>query len=101
MKIYNIMMVTVFATASLLSCNAQKGKAPAVKLKSQLDSVSYAIGISLGDNFKKDKLDSLNLDVMYSAIRSVMAGDSLLFDTRACQPIIQNYFGAKQKKEGE
>ncbi len=100
MKIKNILSVTLIATASLLSCNGQKGKS-SVKLKTQLDSVSYAIGISIGDNFKKEKLDSLNLDIMNAAIRQALAGDSLAFDQKNAQTCIQTYFGAKQKHEGE
>lgn len=72
-----------------------------MKLKSQVDSVSYAIGLSLGENFKKDKLDSINLDILNAAIHSVMKGDSLAFDSKQAQGIIQSYFGAKQKREGE
>lgn len=100
MKIKNILPITLLATASLLSCNGQKGKT-SVKLKNQIDSVSYAIGLSLGDNFKKDKLDSLNFDVMNAAIHSALNGDSLAFDAKLSQTIIQTYFGAKQKREGE
>jgi FKBP-type peptidyl-prolyl cis-trans isomerase FklB len=100
MKFKYILTVTVIVTTSLLSCNGQKGRS-AVKLKSQTDSVSYAIGMSLGENFKKDKLDSLNLDILNAAIHSVLAGDSMALDSRQSQMCIQNYFMAKQKKEGE
>lgn len=100
MKIKHILPVTLLATASLLSCNGQKGKST-VKLKNEVDSVSYAIGLSLGDNFKKDKLDSLDLEIMMKGIKAVLNGDSLAFDAKTSQATIQSYFGAKQKREGE
>jgi FKBP-type peptidyl-prolyl cis-trans isomerase len=99
MKIKHFLPVTLIATASLLSCNGQRGKS-SVKLKTDIDSVSYAIGLSLGDNFKKDKLDSINLDLVNAAIHAVMNGDSLAFDSHKAQSVIQTYFGAKQKREG-
>jgi FKBP-type peptidyl-prolyl cis-trans isomerase FklB len=89
-----------FSIAALLSCEGQKGNS-SVSLKTSNDSVAYSIGVSIGNNMKKDGLDSLNLDVLKQAISSAIKGDSLLIDAASCQGVIQNYLNNKQKVKGE
>ncbi|MCX6148454.1 MAG: FKBP-type peptidyl-prolyl cis-trans isomerase [Candidatus Kapabacteria bacterium] len=68
-----IILATI-AIFSLISCN----KSTEVKsLKSKNDSISYAIGMSIGQSFKAQKLDSIvNLDIVKSAINDALFLDS-------------------------
>ncbi len=92
-------LAAAFSIITLFSCEGQKGKS--VSMKTQADSVSYAIGISIGANMKKDGLDSLNLDVMKDAIRAAINGDSLTLNQTEAQAVIQSYLGEKQKQKAE
>ena len=92
-------LAAAFSIVTLFSCEGQKGKS--VSMKTQADSVSYAIGISIGANMKKDGLDSLNLDVMKDAIRAAINGDSLTLNQTEAQAVIQSYLGEKQKQKAE
>jgi FKBP-type peptidyl-prolyl cis-trans isomerase len=79
-----------------------KPKGKQVKLKTQMDSVSYSIGMSIGTSLKKDGLDSLlNTDILVAAMKSAMKGDSLPFDQMGAQKAIQSYFAAKAQEKGK
>ncbi len=68
-----IILATI-AIFSLISCN----KSTDVKsLKSKNDSISYAIGMNIGQTFKMQKLDStITLDVVKAAMNDAMFGDT-------------------------
>lgn len=91
-----LLLALSFSVATLFSCNGQKGQ-KTVNLKNVSDSVSYGIGISIGANMKKDGLDSLNLDILKSAMEAAMKGDSLLMTSAESQAVIQSYLGKRQE----
>ena len=90
----------LITTITFLSCNGQK-KNPDVKLASALDSVSYGIGVSIGQNLGKDGLENVNLDVMMKAMRSAIDKDSLTLSMEQSQMAIQSYITGIRKKKGE
>lgn len=100
MNIKSISLAVVITATTLMSCNGQKGKND-VKLSNAADSTSYAIGLSIGTNLKKDGLNELNLDIMKKGMADVMKGDSLPFDMNTAQTVIQSYLGDKQKRKAE
>ncbi len=100
MKYKSLLLAACLSFATLISCNGQKGKTN-VTLKSQADSVAYGIGVSIGQNMKKDGLDSLNLDILMAAMRTAMKGDSTSLNAQQAQGVIQAYLGAKQKEKAD
>ena len=100
MNLKSLSLAVVLSAATLMSCNGQKGKND-VKLANAADSTSYAIGLSIGTNLKKDGLTELNLDIMKKGMADVMKGDSLPFDMNTAQTVIQSYLGDKQKRKAE
>jgi FKBP-type peptidyl-prolyl cis-trans isomerase FklB len=84
-----------FIAATLLvsaSCNGQKkGDKANVNMKTQVDSVSYGIGVAIGENLKRDKLDSINVDIMAKGIRDVLRGDSTAITQEQANQIISTY----------
>jgi FKBP-type peptidyl-prolyl cis-trans isomerase FklB len=95
-----IALAICFCTVALLSCEGQKRKSN-VNLKTTADSVAYSIGVSIGNNMKKDQLDSLDLDIMKAGMAAVLKGDSVLLDNTQCQTVIQNYMTSQQKSKGD
>lgn len=92
-------LAAAFIIVTLFSCEGQKGKS--VALTTTADSVSYAIGMTIGANMKKDGLDSLNLDILKEAIRTAIKGDSSLINQQLSQTVIQSYLTSKQKIKSE
>lgn len=73
-----------------------------VVLKNQSDSISYAIGSSIGGSLKKDGLDaSLNLDILKAAMEAAVKGQSLLIDGNQAQQVLNTYFAEQQAKKGK
>ncbi len=71
------------------------------ELKNQSDSLSYAIGISIGESLKQDNLESLNTDILVSAMRSTLAKDSMKMSMQTAQQTIQQFMMIAEKKKGE
>jgi len=100
MKRKAILLAACFSFTALISCEGQKGGG-SITMKTKTDSVAYAIGTTIGNNMKKDGLDSLNLDILSKAIRQSLNGDSLMFTAQQSQTVIQSYLEAKQKQKAE
>ena len=88
----------------------KKGKADTeiAGLNSQLDSISYALGMGMAKNLKSSGADSLNMTAFNSGIKAVFNDDSTLISQEDVQSLLQNYFqelasmeGERNKKEGE
>lgn len=87
------------ATAVIFSaCNSGSGS-----LKSEQDSLAYAIGVDLG-SYIKNVDSTLNIDVVSAAIKDVLKNKSKM-DQEASYAFLREYFTvrkpAKAKKESE
>ncbi|MGI8893179.1 MAG: FKBP-type peptidyl-prolyl cis-trans isomerase [Bacteroidia bacterium] len=60
-------------------------------MKTQVDSVSYGIGVAIGENLKRDKLDSINVDIMAKGIRDILKGDTTAMSQEQANQIISTY----------
>lgn len=75
--------------------------APTSALKSQVDSVSYAIGINIGQNFKNQNLTNLDLNLLQKGMEDVLKGRPMPLDNNQCNAIIQGYMQKQQAKKFE
>lgn len=100
MNFRTVSTALMITSVTFLSCNGQK-KTPDVKLANAIDSVSYGIGVSIGNNLGKDGLENVNLEVMMKAMRAAINKDSLVMDQQQAQMAIQSYITATKKKKGE
>lgn len=86
----------VLAMTVLAACSqGQKGR---VVLKTEMDSVSYAIGADIGTNFKRSKLDNVNLDAMKMGLRDGLDSAALM-DEETLQAVVQGYMMKLQKDQ--
>lgn len=68
-----LVMGTLVISTLMFSCaSAQKGNND---IKSKSDSLSYALGVSIGENFKKSGIVELNYDLIAKAIEEQMKGE--------------------------
>jgi len=101
MKILKTVTFLLCGAVILSSCDSKKiGK---TALKTEIDSVSYAIGISIGNNFKNSKIEDANVKAVASAIENVLDKDSTndVMTIQDASKVINKYFQAKQKAERE
>jgi len=84
-----IRIVTAFvATAIIASCsNGQKDR---VTLTNEMDSVSYAIGADIGGNFKRNKLENVNVPALAMGLRDGLDSAGLM-DQSEVERVVQGY----------
>jgi FKBP-type peptidyl-prolyl cis-trans isomerase FklB len=68
-------------------------------LKSQMDSVSYAIGINVGDNIRNQKLN-VNPDILAKAIKDALANNKSIMSSEASGACLQAFFQKEAGKAG-
>lgn len=99
------LMFTLLASLTLMSGCAQSGSKKAGKsggdaLTTELDSVSYAIGLSVGTNLKSQGME-LNPDAVAKAIADLNADVEPPFDAQAADMMVRNYMQAQMAKQQE
>ena len=83
-----------------IACKTEKTNKTA-NLNTELDSVSYSLGVNIGENIKT-QFEDINLDNFEAGIKDVLEKDveAKISDNQA-QAIIQSYFSKKQQKQSE
>lgn len=89
-------IITAFVAATTFAActQGQKGR---VQLQNEMDSVSYAIGADIGQNFKRSKLDSVNIDAIAMGLRDGLDSATIL-DEMAMRQVIETYMVKMQER---
>lgn len=86
-----VVALTTFAACS----QGQKGR---VQLQNEMDSVSYAIGADIGKNFKRSKLDDVNIPALSMGLRDGLDSATIL-DEASMQRVIEGYMMKMREKQ--
>lgn len=106
MKLRTLFYATALVlTVGVAGCQ-NSGKKGEVKLVSKNDSVSYALGVLIGENNKQQMksapgVDQLNKEIMISAFEKAFMGDSVQIKPEKANAAIQAFFADVSKGEGE
>jgi FKBP-type peptidyl-prolyl cis-trans isomerase FklB len=92
MKYLSLVAVLVL----LVSCN--KNGAAQKQIKTELDSVSYAIGMDVAKNVKAS-FDDFDNDLFIQGFNNVIDSTDILLDPTVAQQVVRTYFQKKQKEE--
>ncbi|WJJ96331.1 FKBP-type peptidyl-prolyl cis-trans isomerase [Algibacter luteus] len=92
MKYLSLTAVLIF----LVSCN--KNGAAQKPIKTELDSVSYAIGMDVAKNVKAS-FDDFDNDLFIQGFNNVIDSTDILLDQAVAQQVVRTYFQNKQKEE--
>jgi FKBP-type peptidyl-prolyl cis-trans isomerase FklB len=88
-------LTAVTAVMALSACSkGQKGDAT---LSNEVDSVSYAIGVDIGMNFKRSKMENMNIDAMAQGLRDGMTENASM-DEEMIQNVVQGYMMKLQEE---
>lgn len=66
-----------------------------------MDKLSYALGLSMGQNFKGSGVDKLNADDFADALRAVYGEGTPAMTYDEAKQVVQEYFTSLQAKAGE
>ena len=97
MKTIKFLSVAVFASAVLFSCN--KNGVTNKPIETQIDSVSYAIGLNTAQGLKgniNNGFDEANLDLVIQGFINGMDSTNILIEKEKLGGIIEGYFKNKQ-----
>ena len=86
----------VAAVLLLVSCN--KNGVAQKEIKTELDSVSYAIGMDVAKNVKAS-FDDFDNDLFIQGFTNVLDSTDILLDQNVAQQVVRTYFQNKQKEE--
>jgi FKBP-type peptidyl-prolyl cis-trans isomerase FklB len=67
--------------------------------RSSLDSLSYAIGMNLGQSFKNQGLGNINTQLMIKSLNEVLKGQELALSPEASMAVIQSQMATLQMKK--
>ena len=91
-------LAVVAVTVSLFSCGNQ---AQDVKiLETELDSVSYAVGLSMSGQLKSN-FSVVNKSILAQGIRNGLDSTNLLIDAKDMKEVLSSYFKKKQQAQME
>ena len=96
-------LLIVFAAIIAISANSYSQKQK-TGIKSELDSVSYCMGLAIGNSVKTAGLTEINDKLFMQALNEVLAGKETVIKTEQTQQILNNYFSklqAKKSSEGK
>ncbi len=91
-------LTLVTLTVLISSCNGQV--ATKKELKTEIDSVSYAIGLDMADKLKKN-FEEVDKDLFLQGYQNGVDSTNLLLNQKEVGKIIRNYFTKKQKADAE
>lgn len=86
----------VFLTAIVSSCNSQG--VTNKSLKTEIDSVSYAIGMDVAKNVK-NSVSEMDTELFMQGFLNAIDSTNVLIEPEKCQTILSTYFRKKQEKE--
>lgn len=96
MKLRNFLILLVTATIVFSSCN----KIPAnADLKTEVDSISYWIGVVFADNLKNDGFIKPNSALIARAFDEVFSGEELLFEPHIAQNLLMQHYQKLQEAQ--
>jgi len=73
-------------------------KVPVKEFSNQLDSVSYAVGVLVAQNFKSQNV-ALNPDMVAKGFASVVAGNKLSMSEAECQNVMNTFMMKNQERQ--
>ncbi len=86
----------------LNSCYSQvKDSGKGIELKNLKDSASYALGVSIANNLKRNALEDIDLNILLAAMKDVFNKANLQIASDQADPLIQEYMGKLRVARGK
>lgn len=99
MKKIKVLSIIALSAIIVASCGEKKAEtASSTKItKAEIDSVSYAIGVSLGSMVKQGNFGELNYSEINKAMQDVLKGKDLKIAETAASGVIQRFMTKRQE----
>ncbi|MGB1248081.1 MAG: FKBP-type peptidyl-prolyl cis-trans isomerase [Chitinophagales bacterium] len=103
-RVNNIIFGFFFVAVALLSCGdttSTEGETSTTTLATEMDSVSYALGINIGENVKTSGFEDLNVDALAKGFDEVYNGTATMTNEEAGNIVNAYMMGAADRKANE
>jgi FKBP-type peptidyl-prolyl cis-trans isomerase FklB len=70
-----------------------------ISIKTSNDSLSYAIGVNIGQSLKQQGLEGLDLNLLKAAMNDMLKGNTPLISAEQCMPVIMASMKKVQEKK--
>jgi FKBP-type peptidyl-prolyl cis-trans isomerase FklB len=95
MKPVHMLALLLAFTVSLEAQAQKKKEKDKFKLKTQSDSLSYSLGVLLGESMKKGDIGDIQIEAFSHAFERQMNGDSVLIGREAADGFMRTYMMAR------
>ncbi len=94
------LLVAAIAIPVIVSCQNSNSKIGKVILRSETDSLSYALGVNISSSFKNADLEDINYKAMARAIQDVYNQDSgkIMMNDEEAIKYIQDFFTRREMR---
>jgi FKBP-type peptidyl-prolyl cis-trans isomerase FklB len=97
----NLLLTIAFGSIVLISCNKPATEGFSGAPANLTDSVSYALGINIGENLKQSGFETINAEALAKAINAIYNGDSTFFTVEIAGQIINDYMAKQGEAEAQ
>ncbi len=97
MKIKNVLLFLAGAIIILSSCG--QTKTGNLKLKQEIDTLSYSIGTDIGKNLKRSAIDELNYEIFAQGLKDAIEENELKISEEEVQEFLRNYSAKLREKQ--
>jgi len=95
-----ILILTITASACSVK-NESVNNDKTMDLKTEIDSVSYGIGVNIGKNLAGQGMGSLNPQAIAEALNDVLSGGELKIKEEECMSIVNTYMQEAQARKAQ
>jgi len=93
-----------FISFLIVSCQQEKSNNRIIKLQTHFDTISYSLGIIIGEKLKTEGFDKINYSVLINAINKAInsnRAEDLLIDPNVAKDILKLYLYQEHKKKNK
>ncbi len=98
MKKLSVLVIVLMSFSSFISCQNQNS-AKKVEIKSDIDSLAYAIGVDLASRIEKSGVTEFNAAALAKGFEDAFNVENPVMDNASANKIIQSYFKRMADKE--
>jgi FKBP-type peptidyl-prolyl cis-trans isomerase len=98
MKLFSIIITSFVLVGMIASCDKLPGGGTSASIESEDDSVSYSVGVSIGNNMKGQMTD-FKIELVMKGLQDVLNEQELVIAEEQCQQLLQAYGMRKQQEE--
>ena len=98
----NFLTYFTFISFLIVSCQQEKSNNRIIKLQTHFDTISYSLGVIIGEKLKTEGFDKINYSVLINAINKAInsnRAEDLLIDPNVAKDILKLYLYQEHKKK--